>query len=76
MKAFTLAVIQVECCNLEKSLSWAKKAVQDEGADLIVFPETITTGFLTGLGRHELYETIDTVPGKMTEPFQKCALEL
>ena len=46
------------------------------GCDLVVFPETVTTGFDTGLSVDELWELVDDVPGKLTETIQARAKEL
>ena len=55
MKEFTAACVQIAITpndpqeNIEKCLEWLDKAVEEYQADLIVFPETVTTGFDTGL---------------------------
>lgn len=82
MKEFTAACVQISVSpnqpreNITKSLKWLKKAVAEHEADLIVFPETITTGFDTGLPVEELWELVDDVPGKLTEEIQAAAKEL
>ena len=82
MKEFTAACVQISVTpnhpreNITKSLKWLKKAVSEHEADLIVFPETITTGFDTGLQLEELWELVDDVPGKLTEEIQAAAKEL
>jgi len=82
MKEFTAACVQISVTpnqpdeNIKKCLDWLKKAVDENEADLIVFPETVTTGFDTGLSPEELWEMIDEVPGKLTEAIQASAKEL
>ncbi|GFN24094.1 carbon-nitrogen hydrolase family protein [Thermanaeromonas sp. C210] len=58
--------------NLDKALVWLPKAV-DLGAELVIFPETTTTGFETGLSKEELWDLVDFVPGKTTEKIQEAA---
>ncbi len=82
MKEFTAACVQIAITpnqpqqNIKKCLKWLKKAVTENEADLVVFPETVTTGFDTGLSLEELWELVDVVPGKLTEEIQAAAKEL
>ena len=82
MKEFTAACVQIAITpnqpqeNIKKCLKWLKKAVKENEADLIVFPETVTTGFDTGLSLEELWELVDVVPGKLTADIQAAAKEL
>jgi len=77
MKEFTAACVQIAVtpndpqANIEKSLQWLERAVQEHQAELVVFPETVTTGFATGLSSQELWELVDEVPGRLTEAVQK-----
>ncbi len=79
MKEFTAACVQIAitpndpAANIQKCLIWLEKAVQEYQADLIVFPETVTTGFDTGLSSEDLWDMVDEVPGKMTEEIQDAA---
>ena len=79
MKEFTAACVQIAitpndpAANIQKCLEWLDKAVQEYQADLIVFPETVTTGFDTGLSSEELWDLVDVVPGRMTEEIQAAA---
>jgi beta-ureidopropionase len=56
MKAFTTACVQIAITpnaiaeNLEKVGTWLERAVKDNEAALVLFPETITTGFSPGMG--------------------------
>ena len=80
MKEFVVAGVQMAVkpndveANIEKGLKWIEKAVK-LGAELIVFPETITTGFATGLPKEKLWDLVDFIPGKTTEKIQKAAEE-
>ncbi len=82
MKEFTAACVQIAVtpndpqANIEKSLQWLERAVQEHQAELVVFPETVTTGFATGLSPQELWELVDEVPGRLTEAVQKKAGDL
>ncbi|MCD6310331.1 MAG: carbon-nitrogen hydrolase family protein [Candidatus Eremiobacteraeota bacterium] len=76
MENFKIAIIQVEAGNLQKNLLWMKKTSKDSAPDMVVFPETITTGFSTGIPPEELYNKVDFIPGKITYPYQEAAGEL
>ena len=81
MKEFTAACVQIAITpndvstNIKKGLTWLDQAVEEYGAELIVFPETVTTGFATGLSPEKLWELVDEVPGKLTEAVQEAALK-
>ena len=59
--------------NTRKVVEWIGKAVEFCSPQLIVFPETITTGFKTGLNKEELWDLVDTVPGKYTDMVAEAA---
>ncbi|HEY9765658.1 MAG TPA: carbon-nitrogen hydrolase family protein [Chroococcales cyanobacterium] len=59
--------------NSLKAAEWLEAAVKTHGAELVVFPETITTGFVPKLSISELYDLVDHIPGKTTERMQKEA---
>ncbi len=79
MKEFIAACVQIGItpndprANVNKCLLWLERAVKDYQADLVVFPETVTTGFDTGLSPEELWDLIDEVPGKYSEEIQAAA---
>ena len=81
MKEFTVAAVQIAIrpddidYNLKKINRWIDKAVEEYEAELIVFPETITTGFTPGVSPGELWDMVDYVPGKLTEPAAQAAAE-
>lgn len=62
--------------NMIKIVEWLNKAVQKFSPDLVVFPETITTGFATTLSKEELWDLVDTVPGRLTDVIAKEAKKL
>jgi len=82
MKEFIAAGVQIAPIlgnipqTIEKCLDWLEKAVRECDADLVVFPETITTGFTPGIPRHDLYAQVSTIPGALTQPIQKAAEKL
>ena len=84
MRKFTAACAQYAitpmdvAANVAKSAAWTRRAFDESGAQLIVLPETITTSFVppSGVGRAELWDLVDTLPGAQTEPLQKVAQEL
>ncbi len=79
MKKFITAGVQIAPvlndiqATVEKCLVYLETAVREYHAELIVFPETITTGFDPGVSAKELYEKVDKIPGKLTSPIQKTA---
>ncbi len=81
MKKFTVACAQMGFkpndidYNIKKSQEWICRAAEEHGADLVVFPETITTGFMHNLPFDELYRLIDPIPGRTTEEIGKTARE-
>jgi len=82
MKSFIVAGAQISVkpndveYNVKKSIKWMEKAVKDCKPDLLVFPETITTGFSTNLSPEELYDIVDTIPGKITDRIAEVAQRL
>ncbi len=82
MKEFIAACVQIAvtpndiAANMQKGVAWLEKAVKEHDAELVVFPETITTGFVTNLGAEELWDLLDDAPGKITSEIQKAARSL
>jgi len=62
--------------NLDKCCTWLEKAVKEYEAELIVFPESITTGFTPNMPIEEFYEMLQPIPGSHTKQIQKLAKEL
>lgn len=81
MKACTVAGVQMYFTpnepdqNVAKMCIWIEKAKKQVNPDLIVFPETITTGFQTGLDAESLWDLVDTIPGRFTEKIGLAAKE-
>ncbi len=65
--------------NIAKTLNCLEKAVHDHKADLVVFPETITTGLtlLSKANQSEtiasLWEAVSDIPGRVTVALQEAA---
>ncbi|MBI3912999.1 MAG: carbon-nitrogen hydrolase family protein [Chloroflexi bacterium] len=82
MKEFIAASVQIAIkpndvqANIDKALHWLEKAANEYDADLVVFPETITTGFETTLDAFALWDLVDKVPGKTTQAIQRAAKAL
>jgi beta-ureidopropionase len=82
MKTFIVACAQFAAtpndvtANLEKAARWIERAAQENAAELVVLPETITTGFSPGMGAEELWDLVDTIPGRITEPIARAARNL
>lgn len=82
MQSFTAACIQfivdplnIEA-NIDKAINFIDKAVAEHQPKLVVFPETITTGFSINIPIEELYEKIDYIPGRLTKAIcEKAAKE-
>ena len=84
MRAFTAAAVQVAAApgpltaasvtaNVAKGAAWVTRCVQATGAELVVLPESASTGFTPGTGPDELWDLVSEVPGPVTEPVQEAA---
>ncbi len=87
MRAFTAAAVQIApapgpltaesvVANLAKTVDFTRRCVQATGADLVVLPESATTGFTPGIPTEALWELVSDLPGAMTAPLQELAREL
>lgn len=82
MKDFIAACVQIAItpndveANIEKGITWLERAVNESQAELVVFPETVTTGYETGLDAGELWDMVDEAPGRITKAIQEKAKEL
>lgn len=82
MKEFVAACVQIAVtpndvqANVEKGVTWLERAAREFEAELVVFPETVTTSFVTGLDADELWDMVDDVPGRITGEIQKAAKSL
>jgi predicted amidohydrolase len=87
MKAFTVAAVQIAPVpgpltaesikgNLAKAVEWIERCVAATKAELVVLPESVTTGFTPGLAPEELWDLVSEIPGPILEPLQEVAARL
>ena len=82
MERFIAAGVQIAAdpkdvrANRKKILHWMEKAKKEQNADLIVFPETVTTGFGPHATFDELYEMSESIPGPFVEEVSALAKKL
>ena len=82
MKEFVAATVQIAVtpndvqANVEKGVAWLERAAKEYEADLIVFPETVTTGFVTTLDAEGVWDLVDEAPGRITQDIQAAAKAL
>ena len=86
MRAFTAAAVQVAPvagpltresirANLDRCVDFTRRCVDATGAELVVLPESATTGFTPGCSTEELWDLVTELPGAMVEPIQEVARE-
>ena len=93
MRAFTAAAIQVAPAdgpltaetvaeNIDRSIVWTRRCHEATSAELIVLPETVTTGFTPGITPEELWDLMTELPGRgdathtLLAPYADLAREL
>ena len=87
MRAFTAAAVQLAPvpgpltaesikANLVRCVDFVERCVDATGAELVVLPESATTGFTPGCPPERLWDLISEVPGPVTEPVQEVARRL
>jgi deaminated glutathione amidase len=87
MRAFTAAAIQLAPkpgpltaasikANVDNAVGWVERCVAATGAELVVLPESTTTGFDPALPPDTLHELVEPIPGALTEPIQQVAARL
>ena len=82
MQEFVAACVQIAItpndvgANIKKGIMWLEKAVSEHEAELVVFPETVTTGYETNLTPEELWDLVDEAPGRITHDIQAAAKKL
>ena len=87
MRAFTAAAVQLAPVqgplspevvrkNLDKCVDLTRRCVDATGAELVVLPETATTGFTPDCSTEELWDLVSEIPGPVTEPVQQVARDL
>lgn len=87
MRALTAAAVQVAPvrgsltpqvveANIARCVDFVRRCVAETGAELVVLPESATTGFTPDCSVEVLWDLVSELPGAMTEPFQEVAREL
>jgi deaminated glutathione amidase len=69
----TEAVIEA---NTARALALVRDCVSATGAELVVLPESVTTGFTTGLDAGGLWDLVSDIPGQVIAPFLQAAADL
>lgn len=87
MRACTVAAVQVApvaeplsvdvvARNVAHGVDVARRCVEQTSADLVVLPETQTTGFTPGCSPEELWDVVSELPGPLVDPYRRLAAEL
>jgi predicted amidohydrolase len=87
MRAVTVAAVQVApsagaldaesiAANSARAVSLVRACVAATGAELVVLPESATTGFTPGVDVERLWELVSDIPGSVLDPFAAVAAEL
>lgn len=87
MRAFTAAAVQLApapgpltpesvAANLERLVDITRRCHAATGAELIVLPESATTGFTPGCSIGQLWELMSDLPGPVIDPLRAVAGEL
>jgi predicted amidohydrolase len=62
--------------NLNRAVELIERCVSATGAELLVLPEAVTTGFTPGIATEDLWDLMSPIPGPTTEPVQEAARRL
>jgi predicted amidohydrolase len=62
--------------NSQRAVAMVRQCVAATGAELVVLPESVTTGFTPGLPAAELWDLVSELPGPVLDPFTAVAAEL
>lgn len=84
MREFTAAAVQVAPvpgpltaesikANIGRTLEYVERCADTTGAELLVVPETVTTGFTPGCGPEQLWDLVSHLPGSLSEQAQDVA---
>lgn len=87
MRAFTVAAVQVApdhrpltaetiAGNSVHAVDLVRQCVSATGAKLVVLPESVTTGFTTGVSTEQLWDLVSEIPGPVLDPFTAAAADL
>ena len=86
MRPFTAAAVQVApvpgpltadsvTANITHCVEYVRRCVEATGAELVVLPESCTTGFTPGVPTEELWELVSEIPGPITQRLCDVAAE-
>jgi predicted amidohydrolase len=87
MREFVAAAVQLApssapltaetvAANSQRAVAMVRQCVAATGAELVVLPESVTTGFTPGLPADELWDLVSELPGPVLDPFAAVAAEL
>ena len=87
MREFTAAAVQVApapgpltaasvAANTARAIELTRRCHAATGAELIVLPESVTTGFTPGIDAEQLWDLVSELPGPVLAPFAELAAEL
>ncbi len=62
--------------NLAHAAEWTTRCVESTGAELVVLPETATTGFTPAISAEDLWDLLSEAPGPITESLAETARTL
>jgi predicted amidohydrolase len=87
MRGFVAAAVQVApssgpltaesiAGNCARAVAVVRDCVGATGAELVVLPESVTTGFTPGVDVETLWDLVSEIPGPVLDPFTAAAAEL
>jgi predicted amidohydrolase len=87
MREFTAAAVQVApvpgpltaasvAANTARAIELTRRCHAATAAELIVLPESVTTGFTPGIDTEQLWDLVSELPGPVLQPFAELAAEL
>ncbi|HEU5269789.1 MAG TPA: carbon-nitrogen hydrolase family protein [Jatrophihabitans sp.] len=87
MREFVAAAVQLApssapltaesiAANTRRACELTRQCVAATGAELVVLPESVTTGFTPGVATEQLWDLVSELPGPVLEPFGALAAEL
>lgn len=87
MREFTAAAVQVAPTpgpltaasvvdNTARAIELVRRCHAATAAELIVLPESVTTGFTPGIDTEQLWDLVSELPGPVLQPFADLAAEL
>jgi deaminated glutathione amidase len=62
--------------NTRRAVALVTECVAATGAELVVLPESVTTGFTPGVASDVLWDLVSEIPGPIAEPFAQAAASL